>query len=109
MLKRYNSYMYIQHYDKLIIIGLHCFPSLFCPQFGVYNAISMPCYFWYNYVVCNCLTLIMSLSSKHLFLCHSIPMSVLQVIVIARVPGINGSKRTESEGEALGQGMFTLP
>ena len=32
-----------------------------------------------------------------------------QVIVIARVPGIYGSKRTESEGEARGQGLFTLP
>ena len=31
------------------------------------------------------------------------------VIVIARVPGIYGSKRTESEGEARGQGLFTLP
>ena len=31
------------------------------------------------------------------------------VIVIAWVPGIYGSKRTESEGEARGQGLFTLP
>ena len=32
------------------------------------------------------------------------------VIVIARVPGIYGSKQTESEGEfeAQGQGLFTL-
>ena len=31
------------------------------------------------------------------------------VIVIVRVPGIYGSKRTESEGKARRQGLFTLP
>ena len=33
----------------------------------------------------------------------------VRVIVIARVPGIYGSKRTESEGAARGQGLFMLP
>ena len=36
-------------------------------------------------------------------------IAILYVIVIARVPEIYGSKRTESEGEARGQGLFTLP
>ena len=31
------------------------------------------------------------------------------VIVIAQVSGIYGSKRTESEGAARGQGLFTSP
>ena len=30
------------------------------------------------------------------------------LIVIARIPGIYGSKRTESEDGAKGQGLFTL-
>ena len=30
-----------------------------------------------------------------------------QVIVIAQVPGIYGSKQTESEGVARGRGLFT--
>ena len=33
--------------------------------------------------------------------------TVQYVIVIARVPGIYGSKQTESEGEARGLGLFT--
>ena len=33
----------------------------------------------------------------------------IYVIVIAREPGIYGSKLTESEGVAGGQGRFTLP
>ena len=36
-------------------------------------------------------------------------MSIKYVIVIAREPGIYGSKPTESEGVARGQGRFTLP
>ena len=31
----------------------------------------------------------------------------VQVIVIAQVPGIYGSKQTESEGVARGRGLFT--
>ena len=36
-------------------------------------------------------------------------VKVQYVIVIARVPGIYGSKRSESEGEARRLGLFMLP
>ena len=38
-----------------------------------------------------------------------LPYTVVYVIVIAREPGIYGSKPTVSEGVARGQGWFTLP
>ena len=41
------------------------------------------------------------------FVDHKSLSTVVYVIVIAQVPGIYGSKQTESEGVARGRGLFT--